>query len=205
MDRDRKRSGESSIGRRDFLAMTALLAASVPWLASAHAKDDSSQPGAPREMHIHKVPELGLQIWVENQPPWRTELKRGPHPTFIAQAPDAHHPPAVMSYSSWPSERVADSVFATMAKTAITRASQNFGLSVAQSRALDVRPARYGVLAGHVADFAGNMNGTAMDVRIFIGQSPGRFPVVLTLHTLRDKIQHLDEHVRRAWTKLSYL
>jgi len=56
-----------------------------------------------RQMQIHKVRELGLEIWVENQPPWDTTLSTHTgRPTFVAQSPDAYHPPTVMTYMSGP-------------------------------------------------------------------------------------------------------
>lgn len=101
--------------------------------------------------------------------------------------------------------KVADGVFGTVARTAIVRAAQNFGLGPADSRAFVPKPAKHGVLNGQEAIFAGSKGKTAMDVRVFVGQSAGRFPVVLTLYTLRGKMHHLDEHVRRAWSRISYL
>ncbi|GIZ52334.1 hypothetical protein NCCP691_23480 [Noviherbaspirillum aridicola] len=191
--------------RRRLLVAGGLYVSGGVFAGVARAGSSETNAQAPREMQIHKVRELGLEIWVENQPPWRTELQRGAHPTFIAEAPEAHHPPAVMSYSSWPKERVAEGAFATMARTAITRASQNFGLNVAASRALTILPAKHASLSGHEADFVGTVQGVAMDVRIFVGQEKGRFPVVLTLYTRKGKIHHLEQHVRRAWGRLAYL
>ena len=44
-----------------------------------------------------------------------------------------------------------------------------------------------------------------MDVRIFVGQARGRYPVVLTLYTLQGKMQNLNEVVRRTWGNVDYL
>ncbi|TYQ05706.1 UNVERIFIED_ORG: hypothetical protein JN05_04514 [Zoogloea ramigera] len=159
-----------------------------------------------RQMQIHKVRELGLEIWVENQPPWNTTLStQTGRPTFVAQSPDAYHPPTVMTYMSWPGANSPDSTLSTMATTAIRGASQNFGLTLGQARALQPVRAEYGVLRGFEAAFDGTGQGQALDVMMFVGQAPGKFPVVLNIYTMRGKMGSLTEHRRRAWTRISYL
>jgi hypothetical protein len=187
------------MNRRHHLAALVALALS--------ARGTWAQPKrALREMQIHKVQELGLEIWVENQPPWDTTLSRKTgRPTFVAQSPDAYHPPTVMTYMSWPGANSPDSTLATMATTAIRAASQNFGLNLAQARALHPVQATYGVLRGYQAAFDGSGQGQALDVMMFVGQAPGKFPVVLNIYTLRGKMGSLVEHRRRAWTSLKYL
>lgn len=175
------------------------------WGAAACAPAVAQTP-ALREMQIHKVPELGLAIWVENQPPWETELSRERGwPIFVAQSPANYHPPAVMTCSSWPAERVASEHVATQARAAIQRAAQNFGLLLSVARTLPVRPARHGVLEGFESEFQGKAQGTAMDVRVFVGQQAGRFPVALSLYTLQGKMPNLNEVVRRSWGNVTYL
>jgi hypothetical protein len=157
-----------------------------------------------REMQVYKLHELGLEVWVENQPPWTTTLSmQAGHPTFVAQSPDNYHPPAVMTFASWPQARTAD--MRDVALTAIRRASRNFGLNLGQARGIQVLPASYGVLQGYEALFDGSADGTAMDVIIFVGQAPGKFPVALTIYTMRGKMDSLAEQRRRSWTKLAYL
>lgn len=159
-----------------------------------------------REMQVHKVPQLGLAVWVENQPPWETELSDQPgRPVFVAQSPAGYHPPTVMTYVAFPQERVADGSIQGTALSAIRRASLNFGLSEGQSRSINPGPAIYGVLRGYEAVFIGPAHGELVDVQIFVGQETGRFPVVLTIYTMRDKLPNLVEQRRRAWSKLSYL
>ncbi len=48
---------------------------------------------APREMQIHKVPELGLEIWVENQPAWDAKLTDVARPSDIRRAKPVDLPP----------------------------------------------------------------------------------------------------------------
>lgn len=191
--------------RRNFIGSIALSAAFAPWARTTFAEDASSRPGGLREMQIHRVRELGLEIWVENQPPWSTRLQREGHPVFIAETPQAHHPPAVLTYAAWPNERVDEDVVATMAESAIARASQNFGLSVAASRGLALRMASYGVLQGYESEFVGNLQAMPIDVRIFIGQKNGRYPVALTVQTQNGKMSQLTQHLRRAWGRVAYL
>ena len=157
-----------------------------------------------REMQIYKVPELALSIWVENQPPWETELTNATgRPSFVVQSPDNYHPPTVMTYVSWPSERTSD--INQVAQTAVARASQNFGLNASQARGVVRFPAAYGVLKGVEGSFLGQVEGVAMDVRIFVGHTAGRFPVALSLYTLAGKMQNLSDVVRRGWGRLAYL
>jgi hypothetical protein len=99
------------------------------------------------------------------------------HPTFVAQNPELYHPPTVMTYMTWPDAKSPDSLLPIMATTAIRRASQNFGLNLGQ----------------------------ALAVMLFVGQAPGRFPVVLTIYTQHGKMGSLVEHRRRSWTRIRYL
>lgn len=166
----------------------------------------AKQGRAQREMQIYKVPELALSIWVENQPPWEAELSQSAgRPSFVVQSPDNYHPPTVMTYASWPTERVKLDKVNQMAQSAIGRASQNFGLSANQGRSVLKLPAVHGVLNGLTGSFIGKIDGVAMDVQIFVGQAEGRFPVALSIYTLAGKMKHLNEVVRRSWGQLSYL
>lgn len=159
-----------------------------------------------REMQIIPVPALKLRIWIENQPPWEGSLHADPQqPGFIVQSPDNYHPPTVMSYWSRPAERVADAVFEQVAQSAIQRASQNFGLDLGNARAVTKLPASYGDLTGFEGQFVGQVEGQAMDVRIFVGQKSGRFPVVMSVYTLQGKLTQLSEVIRRGWGNVSYL
>lgn len=187
------------MNRRRHLGMMAALAALAGGGLAAPVR-------ALREMQVYKVSELKLEIWVENQPPWRTELSsQTGHPTFVAESPDSYHPPTVMTYASWPDANSPDSSLHNTAITAIRRASQNFGLNAGQARGINPVGARYGVLDGYEATFDGLVEGTPMDVVVFVGQAPGRFPVALTVCTLRGKSGALTEQRRRSWGKLKYL
>lgn len=188
------------------VCVLALLASLGMQAVPAIAQPAPQDGRALRQMQIYTVPELGLKIWVENQPPWETQLsKETGRPTFVAQSPEGYHPPTVMTYVSFPKEKVADETMQSMALSAIRRASLNFGLTEAQSRSINPNAASYGVLRGFEGVFIGKAHGSLIDVQIFVGQAPGRFPVVLTMYTMRDKLPNLVEQRRRAWTKLQYL
>lgn len=183
------------------LASEAAAAPAAPISAASTA-----QARVLRQMQIHKVADLGLEIWVENQPVWETQLSAiTGNPTFVAQSPEGYHPPTVMTYTSFPKEKVPTANLAGMASSAIQRASQNFGLNIAQARNLDIVDTQYGSLIGFEARFKGLADKVPMDVVVFVGQAPGKFPVALSVYTLRGKMGNLDEHRRRAWGKLKYL
>lgn len=157
-------------------------------------------------VQAHPVRELGLQIFVEKQPEWATQVANtGGRPTFGAQSPEGYPAPAVMTYMSWPEQRVADAQLPTMATSAIRTASRNFGLNAKQAGALAVKPASYGILRGYEATFPGHGQGSDLDVHIFVGQASGQFPVVMSLYTERGKIGQLSEQRQLAWSKLTYL
>jgi hypothetical protein len=159
-----------------------------------------------REMQIRKVPELGLEIWVENQPAWEENLTEDQgRPIFTTQSPDDYHPPTAMTFSAWPKERVPDAQMPTLALTAIRGAAMNFGLNAAQARSIAVLPAQHGALQGAEGDFAGFAQGVDMDVKVFVGQQSGHYPVALSIYTLKGKMPHLAEVVRRCWGNLTYL
>ena len=186
--------------RRQALGALAALA----FGASAAVAQASTR--AQREMQIHKVTELGLEIWVENEPPWEAELMPGPSlPRFVAQSPTDYYPPSVMTYVASPRALTAAESFESMAVSTIRRAAENYNLSASAWAALRPEPARYGVLEGFESTFDGIANGEQVSVRVFVGRAPGRFPVALQAYTLRGKIDHLREPVRRAWTSLKYL
>ncbi|MCW5233082.1 hypothetical protein [Verminephrobacter eiseniae] len=192
-------------GRRRVVGATVLALLGAP--ISAQAQTAAQSPRALREMQIHRVAQLGLEIWVENQPAWETRLSTTPHghPCFEAQSPDSYFPPAVLTYASWPKERVPQEQLLPIATTAIRQASQNFGWNPGQSRGLHPVAASHGVLQGFEADFPGQADGQPLDVKVFVGQTPGRFPVVAWVYTQRKRMEQLREVLRRSWGKLKYL
>lgn len=159
-----------------------------------------------REMQIHPVKAIGLEVWVENQPPWETQIvQNGGRSVFAVSSPENYHPPAAMTYASWPEHAVSEQQLSAVAHSALRHAAQNFGLAPGQARALQPRAAQHGLLQGYEVEFVGKVQATAVDVRLFFGLQPGRAPVVMTVYTLQGKIDHLKEVVRRSWDNISYL
>lgn len=159
-----------------------------------------------REMQVHKVAELGLEIWVENQPPWEAELMKAVTlPSFVVQSPADYYPPAVMTYISLPGSAVDDSAMMGVATTAIRRASENYRVPGTQRVVLKPQPAQHGPFIGYEASFEGWANGEAVEVKVFVGHVPGRFPVAMQAYTQKGKLTQLKEPIRRAWANVKYL
>jgi hypothetical protein len=110
-----------------------------------------------------------------------------------------------MLFQSFPQEKVPTAQFENMAKQALRRASANWGLQAAEIRAIPITVQKYGVLDGLEGNFVGKTDEILMDVKIFIGQSEGRFPVILWIYTQQGKMDNLVEVIRRSWSKLTYL
>jgi hypothetical protein len=76
--------------------------------AQAQAGNGTKQP-APRHMQIYRVDKIGLEIWVESQPPWETLLSSETGQlAFVAESPLNYHPPTIMTYASWPAGKSSD-------------------------------------------------------------------------------------------------
>lgn len=159
---------------------------------------------AKRPMIIHKVQALGLEIWTEAEPEWvvSTARKNG-QTTFSAETPALTAPPAGMSWTSNPGIRFTAAEIREGARGAIRQAALNY--RVPANQALDLRAAQYGDLTGYEADFPASAYGTPVDVRVFCGHQPGKPAVVMHAFTLRGKLPHIAEHMRRSWTHVRYL
>ena len=183
------------------LALAWTLLAALFIADPAHAADR-----ALREMQIHKVAELGLEIWVENQPPWEAELmKASTLQSFVVRSPADYYPPAVMTYISLPGSVVDNANMLGVATTAIRRASENYRVPGTQRVVLKPQPAQHGPFTGYEASFDGWANGEAVEVRVFVGHVPGRFPVAMQAYTQKGKLAQLSQPIRRAWGNLKYL
>ena len=187
----------TGMGPAGLLLMPLLLALGL------HA---GAQERALRPMHIHKVRALGLEIWTEYEPEWRTELvQQGNKALFIVQSPPRVYPPAAMSYVSFPGMRVRDDEMEAVATSALRRAAQNYQVPAQERERITPTPARHGALSGYEATFSGTAHGEAVDVKVFVGHVPGRGPVAMQVYTLRGKLPHLSEQIRRAWGHVRYL
>ena len=156
------------------------------------------------EMQVFEVKALGLEIWMDAGWDADMHMNKG-RATFVATSPESSNLPAATTVSSWPEEKMPDILVPAMARSAIRTAAPNFGLPVSQAKAIVPIPATYGVLKGGQADFVGKIQGIDMDVRIFVGQAKGRYPVVLTVYAPKGGLKQLADAINRSWGHLDYL
>ncbi len=178
-----------------------LLALLALQMAPATALEQAKRP-----MKIHKVEAIGLEIWTEYEPEWSTEVKyNGPKAVFVTQSSRLYYPPVAMSFTHHPGMRVADVDFKEVAEAAIRVAAQNYQVSSEAIAALSASPARYSDLDGYEATFSGTANGDTVDVKVFVGRAPGKGPVSMQAFTLKGKLPHVSEQIRRSWQNVKYL
>lgn len=167
----------------------------------------SAEPArALRPMLINKVDELGLEIWTEADPEWLTDVvhQQG-KPIFTAQTPMNTYPPAAMSVVSFPGMEVAESELLEVATSAIHTAARNYQVTEPDISGIQITPVRYSELHGFEGVFSGVAQGDPVDVKVFIGQREGKSPVCVQIYTLKGKLPHLSEQIRRSWQHLRYL
>jgi hypothetical protein len=159
---------------------------------------------AKRPMVIHRVPQVGLQIWIEQDPVWETRLEtiRGA-PVFVAETPALTYPPASMSWISLPHLKFEEGDLETAARGVLHEAATNHGVRIDSEPVLERKT--YGELSGYEATFSAHTDGVPIDVRIFCGHRSGMPAVVMHVSTVRGKLGALAEHIRRSWTNVHYL
>jgi hypothetical protein len=182
-----------------------MLAAGCALLLVSFARGE----GAPlkREMTVHKVSELGLEVWTEANPPWDTALARepgAPRPIFSVETPGQTYPPAGMTFAV-PGLKATDADLQKIAMGALRQAASNYGLNDAEIRKIALKPATYGQLSGFEAEFPARQQDVKIDVRVFFGHRPGKPLVAMQIFTLRGKLPHLAQQIRRSWGNVSYL
>lgn len=157
-----------------------------------------------RPMLIHRVNEIALEIWTEAEPEWdsRLEWKDG-QATFIAETPALTYPPAGMSWVSRAGFNFSEQELVDGARGAIHQVARNYRAQAGS--AIELKAAHYGDLAGYEAEFSADAGGTPVDVRVFCGQQPGKTAVVMQAFTLKGKLGHISEQIRRSWTNVKYL
>lgn len=161
---------------------------------------------AKRPMQVHLVKEIGLEIWTEAEPKWETHLEsKNGQSTFVAETPDLTYPVAGFMWSSSPSARFSAADFKEAALGAIHGSARGYGVAPNTLPAGQPKEVSYGDLSGYEVTFAGSIQQTPVDVRIFVGHQPGRPLVVMQATTQRGKIDHISEQVRRSWTHVRYL
>lgn len=161
---------------------------------------------AKRPMNIHKVQEIGLEIWTEYRPEWITDLVtyRG-RSIFTAQTPVNTYPPVAMSWTSFPRMRVNKNNLNEVALTTFKTAAVNYSVSQQQISNIKALPASYGDLTGFETSFFGIAHGDAVDVKVFVGHREGKGPVTMQVFTLKGKLPHIGEQIRRSWQNVKYL
>lgn len=180
--------------------LSALLLCSLAAMHS-HASDRH-----PRPMLIHKLPELGLQIWTEMTPEWLVETTRHKNrPVFTAQTPVASYPPAAFTFTSFEEMRIDDTELREVAAEVVNAALSNYHASDAVTAWEALTPVTYGVLKGYELRFNGIADGEQVEVAVFLGQSRGEFPVLLQAYTLNGKLDAIAENMRRSWASVRYL
>jgi len=166
------------------------------------AEDDHAK----RPMQVHKLVEMGIEVWTEYEPLWITEtIYRGKKPIFTAQTPSMVYPPAAMSIVAFPGMTVESAEMMEVATNAIVTGARNYHISDKQIESLDLSPAEYGELKGYEAVFSGKDRGDDIDVKVFIGNKPGKGPVMMQIFTLKGKLPHLSEQIQRSWGHIKYL
>ncbi len=161
---------------------------------------------AKRPMEIHKLDELGLEIWTEYEPTWITRiLSQGKFPIFSAESPQNYYPPSVMTWTTFKGMKIGIGELEELATSAIQTAAGNYGVS--EKEILQIRPKKteYNKLIGYEASFSGIAFNEAVDVKIFVGHEPGKRPVAMQAYTQKGKLVHLSEQIRRSWTNVAYL
>ena len=161
---------------------------------------------AKRPMQVHLVKEIGLEIWTEAEPRWETHLEsKNGQSTFVAETPDLTYPVAGFMWSSSPDVGFSAADFKEAALGAIHGSARGYGVAPDAIPVTKLKEVSYGDLSGYEATFAGSIQQTPVDVRIFVGHRPGRPLVIMQATTQRGKLDHISEQVRRSWTHVKYL
>ncbi|MDY6944324.1 MAG: hypothetical protein SXG53_01280 [Pseudomonadota bacterium] len=153
-------------------------------------------------MIIHRLPELNLEIWTEQDPQWEVHLhETNGATTFIAEPPALSYPPAHMSWTSLPQLRFEQGEMEAATRGVLHQMAISYGVQPPK----DLQQRQYGDLTGYEAIFAAESEDLPIDVHLFCGHREGKPAVVMQVVTLRDKLPHLSEHIRRSWKNLRYL
>jgi hypothetical protein len=192
---------EMKARQKYFIGILFFLLAIVYFFIGIASAEQSKRP-----MNVHKLEELGIEIWTEFDPLWITELKyRGSKPIFTAQTPPKVYPPTAMSVVTFPGMALASDELKQVATTAIKSGVKNYRVSDQDIEKIIPVKSSYGNLLGYEYDFRGFADGNEVDVKVFVGHKPGKGPIVMQIYTLKDKLPHIREQIRRSWNNISYL
>ncbi|GFE89760.1 hypothetical protein [Steroidobacter agaridevorans] len=153
-------------------------------------------------MNIHRVTEMNLEIWTEHDPEWETRLKQSPNSlTFTAETPALTYPPTHMSWTIAPVLQFEPDELEAAAHGVL----QQMAIRYRTQPPEQISPSQYGDLIGYETTFQAEAQNIPVDVRVFCGHREGRPMVVMQAVTLKGKLRHVAEHIRRSWTHLRYL
>jgi hypothetical protein len=157
---------------------------------------------AGRPMIIHRLSEMNLEIWTEQDPEWETSVKRSTHAlTFTAETPALTYPPTHMSWTISQKLTFEPHELKDAARGVMYQMALRYDTQMPQQ----ITETQYGELKGYEATLQAERQNIPVEVRVFCGHREGKPMVVMQAVTLKGKLTHIAEHVRRSWSHLSYL
>lgn len=174
----------------------------IATLCAIHSNDAIAGTRAGRPMIINRLPAMNLEIWTEQDPEWETRLKRSPSSlTFIAETPALTYPPTYMSWTIAPVLKFEPHELESAAHGVLHQMAIRYRTLPPEQ----VSHAQYGDLSGYEATLQAEAQNIPVDVHVFCGHREGKPMVVMQVVTLKGKLTHVSEHIRRSWTHLRYL
>jgi hypothetical protein len=171
-------------------------------LCAINSIDAIAGTRAGRPMIIHRLSEMNLEIWTEQDPEWETRLKHTPNSlTFTAETPALTYPPTHMSWTIAPVLKFEPHELQSAAHGVLHQMAIRYRTQPPEQ----ISHAQYGDLTGYEATFQAETQNIPVDVRVFCGHREGKPMVVMQVVTLKGKLMHVAEHIRRSWTHLRYL
>ena len=156
-----------------------------------------------RPMIINKVKRVGLEVWTEMEPKWKTEVMVDDNkPIFVAHSPAYSYPVSGMMWVNHAEVQLKLNEFPEVANAILISAARQYGVS---KEKISISPKKYGFLDGYEANFLGVLDNQSVDVKVFTGRADDKGPVTMHVYTTKGKIKHLEEQIRRSWTHTNYL
>lgn len=160
-----------------------------------------------RPLYVNNVEELGLRILTEVNPKWSVQLEMNHSNQYMVRAapPSRTYPPGEMVWLVLPEVLSTKDELQLVAYKAVLGHVDRFSAVNARPRMKDLRAASYGDLSGYEWGFSGVIEDVSTDVRLFVGNKPGKPLVLMQATTQHGKMMHLNEQIRRSWTNVRYL
>ena len=157
---------------------------------------------AGRPMIIHRLNEMNLEIWTEHDPEWETRLRQSPNSvTFTAETPALTYPPTQMSWTIAPTLKFESSELEAAASGVLHQIAIRYRTLPPEQ----ISQAEYGDLIGYEATLQAETQNIPVEIHVFCGHREGKPMVIMQAVTLKGKLAHVAEHIRRSWTHLRYL